>query len=469
MRRKLDGWKCNSLSLAGRVTLAISVLNSIPSYAMQTAVLPVHVANRIDAIIRNFVWGDTPNRSKVHLLAWDRICRPKDQGGLGLRKARELNQAYLMKLGWAILNNLDKLWVQVLTCKYMKTLPHHIVSLVAGMELPGDTLGEDGIIWGPDPRGRFTLKMVYEILDGVGHHTEQAIWKTIWRWAGPSRVRHFLWLVAHDRILTNVERRRRHLTDTNECHSLQDWLLKGLKHPEFNLTFGIVIWILWKARNEATFENKLATSYQLRLRVLYWITEVRETMKADSQVASKATSRRVEVHIGWKAGPTDSITINTDGSVLHPHSHAAAGRILHNHLGRPICTFAANLGCCSIMRAELRAAEFGLMIAWDKGFKKIHLQLDSLAGITTIVGDQEKDSRHGRTLDSINELRGRDWEVTISHTFREGNTVADLLTHHGHTLAFGLFVDCLYPHEVDRTIWHDHVGICFPRLIMMNE
>ncbi|CAN1216657.1 Putative ribonuclease H protein At1g65750, partial [Linum perenne] len=46
--------------------------------------------------------------------------RPKDQGGLGLRKARELNQAYLMKLGWAILNNLDKLWVQVLTCKYMK-------------------------------------------------------------------------------------------------------------------------------------------------------------------------------------------------------------------------------------------------------------------------------------------------------------------------------------------------------------
>ncbi|CAN1127233.1 Putative ribonuclease H protein At1g65750 [Linum perenne] len=192
-------------------------------------------------------------------------------------------------------------------------------------------------------------------------------------------------------------------------------------------------------------------------------------MKADSQVTSKATSRRVEVHIGWKAGPTDNITINTDGSVLHPHSHAAAGGILRNHLGRPICTFAANLGCCSIMRAELRAAEFGLMIAWDKGFKKIHLQLDSLAAITAILGDQEEDSRHGRTLASINELRGRDKEVTISHTFREGNTVADLLAHHGHTLAFGLFVDCLYPHEVDRAIWHDHVGICFPRLITMNE
>ncbi|CAN1197404.1 Putative ribonuclease H protein At1g65750, partial [Linum perenne] len=170
-------------------------------------------------------------------------------------------------------------------------------------------------------------------------------------------------------------------------------------------------------------------------------------------------SKRVEAHIGWKAGPSDYITINTDGSVLHPHSHAVAGGILRNHLGRPICIFAANLGVCSIMKAELRAAEFGLVIAWDKGFMKIHLQLDSLAAITASLGDHEEDSRHGRTLDSINELRGRDWEVIISHTFREGNTVADLPAHHGHTLDFGLFVDCLYPHEVDRAIWHGHVGI----------
>ncbi|CAN1163885.1 hypothetical protein LINPERHAP1_LOCUS28827, partial [Linum perenne] len=46
---------------------------------------------------------------------------------------------------------------------------------------------------------------------------------------------------------------------------------------------------------------------------------------------------------------------------------------------------------------------------------------------------------------SINELRSRDWEVIISHTFREGNTVADLLAHHGHTLDFGLHIDCMYP------------------------
>ncbi|CAN1823072.1 Putative ribonuclease H protein At1g65750 [Linum perenne] len=251
--------------------------------------------------------------------------------------------------------------------------------------------------------------------------------------------------------------------------SLQDWLRKGLQHETFGLSFGIIMWILWKARNEVIFENKLATCDQLRLRVLHWIAGVRETMRADSQVSSKVTPRRTETFIGWKAGPSDCITINTDGSVLQPLSRAAAGGILRDHQGRPISLFAANLGRCSIMRAELRAAEIGLKIAWDRGYKRVHLQLDSLAAVTAILGDQEDDSRHSRTISSIGELRSRQWEVTVSHTFREGNRVADLLAHHGHTLDFGCHIDCTYPHEVNRVIWDDHVGTCFPRFIHLND
>ncbi|CAN1131441.1 Putative ribonuclease H protein At1g65750 [Linum perenne] len=375
------------------------------------------------------------------------------------------------------------------------------------MEPPRDTLGEDGIIWGPDPRGKFTLKTAYDILASVDHHTDQDIWKTVWRWAGPNRVRHFLWLVAHNRILTNAERRRRHLVNVADCQrcrsgiedtlhvvrdcqlarevwasfippeltshffsdSLQDWLMAGLTHKGFELNFGIIIWVLWKARNEAIFEDKPATSDQLRLRVLHWIAGVRETMRADSQVTSKGGSRRTDTHISWRAGPDDGITVNTDGSVLQPHSRAAAGGIIRTSLGRPVSIFAANLGRCSIMRAELRAAEFGLRIAWDRGFRKVHLQLDSMAAVTAILGNQEEDSRHGRTLEAISELRSRDWEVTISHTFREGNRVADLLAHHGHSLDFGFHVDCWYPHEVDRAIWDDHVGTCFPRTVQIND
>ncbi|CAN1830428.1 hypothetical protein LINPERHAP1_LOCUS32848 [Linum perenne] len=87
-------------------------------------------------------------------------------------------------------------------------------------------------------------------------------------------------------------------------------------------------------------------------------------MREDSHVISKGASRCIDTHIGWMTGPSDCITINTDGSVLQPHSRAAAGGIIRTSLGRPVSTFAANLGRCSIMRAKLRAAEIGLMMGY---------------------------------------------------------------------------------------------------------
>ncbi|CAN1190816.1 Putative ribonuclease H protein At1g65750, partial [Linum perenne] len=44
---KLAGWKAKSLSLVGPVTLAQSVLAAIPTYVMQTVVLPAKTCEEI--------------------------------------------------------------------------------------------------------------------------------------------------------------------------------------------------------------------------------------------------------------------------------------------------------------------------------------------------------------------------------------------------------------------------------------
>ncbi|CAN1837616.1 Putative ribonuclease H protein At1g65750 [Linum perenne] len=67
---KLAGWKANNLSMAGRVTLASSVLSSIPSYVMQTAFLPVSLCDQIDKKIRSFIWGSTDASRKIHNVNW---------------------------------------------------------------------------------------------------------------------------------------------------------------------------------------------------------------------------------------------------------------------------------------------------------------------------------------------------------------------------------------------------------------
>ncbi|CAN1160263.1 hypothetical protein LINPERPRIM_LOCUS21790 [Linum perenne] len=61
------------------------------------------------------------------------------------------------------------------------------------------------------------------------------------------------------------------------------------------------------------------------------------------------------------------------------------------------------------MRAELRAAKIGLAYAWSLGFKKIFLQMDSLAAVNSIQGPSIDDMRHSNTIDGINNLRQRDW------------------------------------------------------------
>lgn len=118
MRKKLSNWKANNLSLAGRITLAQSCLSSIPSYLMQTATLPLAICEEAESICRKFVWGSSDSRRRCHLISWEKICQPKDQWGLGFRNLKILNKAYMSILAWQLINNPERLWVQITKIKY---------------------------------------------------------------------------------------------------------------------------------------------------------------------------------------------------------------------------------------------------------------------------------------------------------------------------------------------------------------
>lgn len=115
---KLSSWKAASLSFARWVTLAHSSLASIPGYTMQTTAFPVSVIEEAKRICRDFIWGSSPSARKCHLISWSQLCKPKDEGGLGFRNLRVLNEAYMMEIAWQLMANPDKIWVQVMKKKY---------------------------------------------------------------------------------------------------------------------------------------------------------------------------------------------------------------------------------------------------------------------------------------------------------------------------------------------------------------
>jgi hypothetical protein len=55
---------------------------------------------------------------KVAWVKWSDVCRPKDEGGLGVRDLRLMNISLLTKWRWRLLESHDLLWKSVLEAKY---------------------------------------------------------------------------------------------------------------------------------------------------------------------------------------------------------------------------------------------------------------------------------------------------------------------------------------------------------------
>ena len=118
VQAKLSSWKAKLLSPAGRVILVQFVTFAIPAYYMQNVTLPIRICSNLDKMNKDFLWGSTNERKKMHMISWDKVCRPKDLGGLGLYSTRSRNLALLAKLNWRAMEEPDSLWVKTLSAKY---------------------------------------------------------------------------------------------------------------------------------------------------------------------------------------------------------------------------------------------------------------------------------------------------------------------------------------------------------------
>jgi ribonuclease HI len=118
VQAKLSNWKAKLLSPAGRLVLIQAVTSAVPAYYMQSTALPTSICSTLDRINRNFLWGSSEEKKKMHMVGWDKICRAKSLGGLGLYACKPRNVALLAKLNWRLLQEKDALWARTILAKY---------------------------------------------------------------------------------------------------------------------------------------------------------------------------------------------------------------------------------------------------------------------------------------------------------------------------------------------------------------
>lgn len=108
--RRIPAWKGNLLHPSGRSELIKSVLTAIPIYMSMALALPAWAIDCVDRLCRSFLWtGTDSSHGSRCRVAWAKVCRPKDLGGLGILNMKFLGYALRARWLWQQLNE-DPCW-----------------------------------------------------------------------------------------------------------------------------------------------------------------------------------------------------------------------------------------------------------------------------------------------------------------------------------------------------------------------
>lgn len=173
----------------------------------------------------------------------------------------------------------------------------------------------------------------------------------------------------------------------------------------------------------------------------------------------------MEKPISWSRSSLDWVKVNSDGAV-NLGGCASAARVMRDHYGSWIGGFVHNLGCCSIPKTELWGILNGLKMAWNGGFRKVHVETDSKLVVDLI---QKTLAPHHPLFSLVSQCQGyldRNWDIRLLHIFREANYVADSLA--GLAFSFLVGFHCLShpPVGVSLLLLNDVFGKSTPRLVL---
>ncbi|CAN1779786.1 Uncharacterized mitochondrial protein AtMg00310 [Linum perenne] len=85
---------------------------------MASFLIPKTNIDKLNTIIGDFWWGKVEGKKKMHWVSWEKLCLPKESGGLGFKDLEAFNHALLAKQTWRLIQNLDLLLAQIYKAKY---------------------------------------------------------------------------------------------------------------------------------------------------------------------------------------------------------------------------------------------------------------------------------------------------------------------------------------------------------------
>ncbi|XP_037494537.1 uncharacterized protein LOC105631124, partial [Jatropha curcas] len=242
---------------------------------------------------------------------------------------------------------------------------------------------------------------------------------------GPDEpVRVFLWILSDDRLLTNLERRRRHLSTSSLCalcsiteesslHAVRDCLhAAGIWHCV--IPRHITGWLIWKNRNAIIF--------------------------------SSAGRDVFAILLSAKSLASSCVTLDTRLSLDQPSlarcdwGSAYGGGLIRDCLGHWKTGFAFHIRVTFGLGAELWAIPAGIRLAISYGFSHILIESDNLLAVSMVLVSVAGVGSGRALVRNISLLLHNHPYFSISHVVREANYCADWLASYASSLSLGFQV-----------------------------
>jgi ribonuclease HI len=236
--------------------------------------------------------------------------------------------------------------------------------------------------------------------------------------------------------------------------SMQDiWKLCDLNwspQSKVTVTAAIINLIntLWFVRNQARFYNKLIP-WNSAIALIISNT----SLTGNNTAKSSSTSMRdftflklfsISIHqprqsylleVIWQPPLFDWLKCNIDGAVVGYPGSASYGGVFRNHSSDFVLGFAEPLGLATSYFAELCGAMRAIEIAFQNDWHNIWIESDSTLVVSAFQSPHREvpwvlRNRWKNVLHMVSSMN-----CIVTHIFREGNQVADLMANHGLTLA----------------------------------
>ncbi|XP_074305233.1 uncharacterized protein LOC141640282 [Silene latifolia] len=235
---RIRAWGDKHLTYAGRLTLVTSVLHTLHSYWATIFLIPTGIMNNIDRICRNYLWSGKDSYLRAPAVGWDQCCKPKAEGGLGIKNSKMWNKALLGKYAWWVADKKDHLWMRWINhvylrgghwtnysppsdCSWSLKKIAHIMLLFRSAYIDDQWLGTSDA---------YTIKAGYDWIRTPGNTVNW--WKLCWNSLNVPKSSFIYWAVMLGRLLT-----RDRLAKMGGPTSMECYLCQGADESHRHLFF----------------------------------------------------------------------------------------------------------------------------------------------------------------------------------------------------------------------------------------